>query len=126
VPQSKDLHLLWLLLLPFPLHQPKTLVISERSEELPHLLLPLLLRLLLLFSLRQKTVISTEAAHGLIVSCAVEKSASLLTPLPSQRIVFNFLLLPVHFTRTGILHHDTLSIHLSVFCHQQNEKSLSS
>jgi hypothetical protein len=53
VPQSKDLQLLLLLLLPFPLHQPKTLVISERSEEPPHSLLPLLLRLLLLFSLRQ-------------------------------------------------------------------------
>jgi hypothetical protein len=38
----------------------------------------------------ERDVISTEAAHGLIVSRVVEKSAFLPTPLPSQRIAFVF------------------------------------
>jgi hypothetical protein len=36
------------------------------------------------------TVISTEAAHSLIVGRAVEKSASLSTPLHSPQIAFVF------------------------------------
>jgi hypothetical protein len=105
----------------FPLHQPKTLVISERSEEPQHSLLPLLLRLLLLFSLRQNRHFdrSSSRSHRELRSGEIRFSTH---ASPSQRIAFNFLLLPVHFTRTGILHHDTLSVHLSVFCHQQNEK----
>jgi hypothetical protein len=79
---------------------------SERSEEPPHLLLFLHLHLLLflplhllvLFHSNQKTVISTEAAHGLIVSSAVEKSASLpprfANPYSAVAVAFAFQVEP--------------------------------
>jgi nitrogenase subunit NifH len=77
----------------------------------------------------KKSVISTEAAHGLIVNSAAEKFTSRRTHLLSsaKKIASKknrLVLLPPALTSRGHAPQQTVSIHFSIFCHQQNDEIL--